>query len=380
LAIHKEISMPTVLLAGASVQDSVDETLLAAFHTALPEWRIATLDAGPSVATATDGVRVPRARGRRGLRRAVLDADAVVLSGGTVFTTLHPSTGRPTHDLLTWALLLASGGQATGKPVAMLGVGAGTLPDARARWLARALVRRADLLVLCDEESAHTLAAIGAPIPFRVGADPAWTLVDQAPLAPRDREGVVVALDHVPGDSGLADRLATGLRPLLACGMKVELQTWRDGDPTARSGALASAVADRLEGRVEVTAPPANVVDARVRLAGTRLVICLSSHAMIAAAAAGTPVVAVTGESKLVGLARRLQQPAVPVNADPTTIATTVRSGLDGQPASLSAVHAEIARAAEGFRLLRLLLNHGITDELDSFGSLSLVPSPWTAR
>ena len=99
-----------------------------------------------------------------------------------------------------------------------------------------------------------------------------------------------------------------------------------------------------------------------------------------AAAAAGTPVVAVTGESKLVGLARRLQQPAVPVNADPATIATTMRSGLDGQPASLSAVHAEIARAAEGFRLLRLLLNHGITDELDSFGSLSLVPAPWTAR
>jgi polysaccharide pyruvyl transferase WcaK-like protein len=372
--------MPTVLLAGASVQDGVDETLLAAFRTALPEWRIATLGGGPSGAVATDGVRVPRARGRRGLRRAVLNADAVVLSGGTVFTTLHPLTGRPAHDLLTWALLLASGGQATGKPVAMLGVGAGTLPDARARWLARALVRRADLLVLWDEESAHTLAAIGAPIPFRVGADPAWTLVDRAPLAPRDRAGVVVALDHVPGDSSLADRLATGLRPLLSFGMKVELQTWQDGDPATRSSTLASAVADRLEGRVEVTAPPANVVDGRARLAGTRLAICLSSHAMIAAAAAGTPVVAVTRESKLVGLARRLQQPAVCVGADPATIAITVRNGLDGQPASQSTVHAEIARAAEGFRLLRLLVNHGVVDELDSFDGLSLVPAPWTAR
>ena len=372
--------MPTVLLAGAFVQDSIDETLLAAFHTALPEWRIATLGGAPSVTIATDGVRVPRPRGRRGLRRALLDADAVVLSGGTLFTTLHPSTGRPAHDLLTSALLLASGGQATGKPVAMLGVGAGTLPDARARWLARALVRRADLLVLRDEESAHTLAAIGAPIPFRVGADPAWTLVDQAPLAPRDREGVVVALDHVPGDSSLADRLAGGLRPLLASGMKVELQPWRDGDPTTRSGTLASAVADRLEGRVEVTAPPANVVDARARLAGTRLAICLSPHAMIAAAASGTPVVAVTHEPKLVGLARRLQQPAVSVNADPATIASTVRSGLDGQPASPSVVDAEIARAAEGFRLLRLLLSHGIADDLESFDSLSLVPAPWTAR
>ena len=372
--------MTTVLLAGAFVQNSVDETLLAAFHAALPEWHIATLGGAPSVTVATDGVRASRARGEGGLRRAVLDADAVVLSGGTVFTTLHRSTGRPAHDLLIWALLLASGGQTTGKPVAMLGVGAGTLPDARARWLARALVRRADLLVLRDEESAHTLAAVGAPAPFRVGADPAWTLVDQPPLAPRDRDGVVVALDHVPGDASLADRLAAGLRPLLASGMKVELQPWRDGDPTSRSSALASAVADRLAGRVEVTTAPANVVDARARLAGTRLAVCLSSHAMIAAAAAGTPLVAITHEPKLVGLARRLQQPAISVDADPATIATTVRSGLDGQPASPTAVHAEIARAAEGFRLLRLLLNHGIADDLDSFDGLSLVPAPWTAR
>jgi polysaccharide pyruvyl transferase WcaK-like protein len=372
--------MPTVLLAGASVQDSVDDTLLDAFHTALPEWRIATLGGAPSVTVATDGVRVPRARGRRRLRRAVLDADAVVLSGGTLFTTLHPSTGRPAHDLLTWALLLASGGRATGKPVAMLGVGAGTLPDSRARWLARALVRRADLLVLCDEESAHKLAAIGAPIPFRVGPDPAWTLVDRAPLAPRDRDGVVVALDQLPEDRSLANRLATALRPLLASGMKVELQPWRRGAATPGRSGLTAAVADRLEGRVEVTASPANVVDARVRLAGTRLAVCLSSQAMIAAAAAGTPLVAIAHEPKLVGLARRLQQPAVPASADPTTIATTVRSGLDGQPASPSAVHAEIARAAEGFRLLRLLLNHGVADELDSFDGLSLVPAPWTAR
>jgi hypothetical protein len=43
-------------------------------------------------------------------------------------------------------------------------------------------------------------------------------------------------------------------------------------------------------------------------------------------------------------------------------------------------VHAEIARAAEGFRLLRLLLTHGTLAELDSLDGLSLVPAPWTAR
>ena len=366
--------MPTALLVGAHGHQSPDrEAVHAALSGALPDWRIIT----PGSAPASGAVP---ARARQNLGRAVLNADAVVFVGGTVFTTLHPSTVRSPHDLLTRALLLAGGGRAASKPVAMLGVGADQLPDARARWLARALVRRADLLVLCDEESAHMLATVGAPIPFRVGADPVWTLVDRAPVAGRNRDGVVVALDHLPGGANLADRLAGALGPLLASGIKVQLQPWHSGDATTRSGGLASAIATRLDGRIDVAAPPANMLDAWTRIANSRLAVCLSSHAMIAAAAVGTPLVAITHQLKLIGLARRLQQPAVPLTADPALIAAMLVSGLDGQPASPHAVHAEIARAAEGFRLLRLLLTHGTLSELDSLDGLSLVPAPWMAR
>jgi polysaccharide pyruvyl transferase WcaK-like protein len=325
------------------------------------------------------GCGAVRARDRRALGRALLDVDAVVFAGGTVFTTLHPSTDRSPHDLLTWAMLLAAVGQTTGRPVAMLGVGAGTLPDARARWLARALVRRADLLVLRDEESAHTLAAAGAPIPFRVGADPAWTLVDEPPLAIGDRDGVVIALSHHTQERDLPDRLATALAPLVTFGVKIELQSWQGSD-AATGGGLASAVAARLAGGVEVMAAPADLMGARLRMAGARLAVCLNAHAMVAAAAAGTRLVAIAQEPGQIGLARRLQQPAVPLTADPATIAATILSGLDGQAASSAAVHAEIARAAEGFRLLRLMLTHGVGAEQDTFDGLSLVPAPWVAR
>jgi polysaccharide pyruvyl transferase WcaK-like protein len=373
--------MPTVLLAGAHGHQSPHHAATrAAFERALPDWRIVSIGSEPARGVATSDYGAVQGGDRRNLGRAVRNADAVVLAGGTVFATLHPSSGRSTHGLLAWALLLAGWGQAAGKPVAMLGVGADRLPDARARWLARALVRRADLLVLCDEESAHTLAAGGAPIPFRVGADPVWTLVDQAPVTPRNRDGVVVALDHLPGGGDLADRLATALGPLLTSGVKVELQSWQGGDTATGPGGLASAIAARLDGRVDVTAPPANVLKAAIRLAGARLAVCLSAHAMVAAAAAATPLVAVTHNLKLVGLARRLQQPAVPITADPATIAATVLSGLDGPPASPAAVHTEIARAAEGFRLLRLLLTHGTAPDVDSFDGLSLVPAPWVTR
>jgi polysaccharide pyruvyl transferase WcaK-like protein len=348
--------------------------MLAALRGALPDWRIVTTGGAPAS-------RAVEARARRSLGRTVLNADAVVFVGGTVFTTLHPSTARSPHDLLTRALLLAGGGRAAGKPVAMLGVAADQLPDARARWLARALVRRADLLVLCDEESAHVLATVGAPIPFRVGADPVWTLVDHAPVTGGNRDSVVVALGHLPGDANLADRLAGALGPLVDTGVTVQLQPWQGGgDRATGSGGLASAVATRLNGRVEVTPPPANLFDAWARIAGARLAVCLSSHAMIAAAAVGTPLVALAHQLKLIGLARRLQQPAAPFTADPALIAGKLLSGLDAQPASPHTVHAEIARAAEGFRLLRLLLTHGTLSELDSLDGLSLVPAPWTAR
>jgi polysaccharide pyruvyl transferase WcaK-like protein len=366
--------MPTVLLAGAPGHQSPDhEAMLAALRGALPDWQIVTTGGGPASGAV-------EARARRSLGRTVLNADAVVFVGGTLFTTLRPSTARSPHDLLARALLLAGGGRAAGKPVAMVGVAADQLPDARARWLARALVRRADLLVLCDEESAHALATAGAPIPFRVGADPVWTLVDHAPVTGGNRDGVVVALDHLRGDANLADRLAGALGPLVDAGVTVQLLPWQGGDRAAGSSGLASAVATRLTGRVEMGVPPTSLLDAWTRIAGARLAVCLSSHAMIAAAAGGTPFVAIAHQLKLIGLARRLQQPAAPLTADPALIAGKLLSGLDAQPASPYAVHAEIARAAEGFRLLRLLLTHGTLAELDSLDGLSLVPAPWTAR
>jgi polysaccharide pyruvyl transferase WcaK-like protein len=373
--------MPTALLAGAFGQRSPDdEAVLEAFLAALPEWQIVVTSSQPSLTAATHGCRAVPARNLRALGRALRDADAIVLAGGTVFRTLHGRAGRSMHDLLTWALRLAAGGKVTGKPVAMLGVGADPLPDARARRLARALVRCADLLVLRDEESAHALSAAGAPTPFRVGADPAWTLVDESPTAEQDGERVLVALGHPAEAAILADRLAAVLGPLVTSGLKVELQPWQDGHGATRGG-MASALATRLGGRVHVAAPPANPGDAKVRMAGARLVVCLYSFAMMAAAAAGTPFVAIAHEHKHVGLARRLQQPAVPLAADPATITDRILGGLGGQAAaSPAAVRAEIARAAEGFRLLRLLLTGGAASELDTFGGLSLVPTPWTAK
>jgi len=333
-----------------------------------------------ALTTATHNCEAVHSRDPGAVGRALLSADAVVFAGGTVFKTLHQSSSRPAHGLLRRALLLAATARLTGKPVALVGVGVGSLPDAQARWLARALVRRSDLLVLRDEESAHALAAVGAPVPFRVGADPAWTLFNGPPPSrAQQRDTVVVALSIFAGGDNLADRLAAALQPIVDSGTRVELQPWQGSDPLGGDGGLARAIAARLGSRVSISAPPIDLEDARNRMTGARLAVCLRFHAIVAAAAAGTPLVAIAHEPKLAGLARRLHQPTVPVTADPAEIATTILGGLDVEPTSPTAVRVEIARAEESLRLLRLVLTRGAAYELDRFDGLSLEPAPWAA-
>src|SRR3954462_13501623 len=103
-------------------------------------------------------------------------------------------------------------------------------------------------------------------------------------------------------------------------------------------------------------------MDARARFADASLVVALRFHAIPAAAAAGTPVLAFAHEPKLEGAARRLGQPTVaaghppaPAGATSEELARAVRRALDAEPADAGAVEDERPRAEEGFRLLRVL-------------------------
>jgi polysaccharide pyruvyl transferase WcaK-like protein len=237
----------------------------------------------------------------------------------------------------------------------------------------RAIVRAADLLILRDDESAGHLADIGAPTPFRVGADAAWTLLPD-PETRRAADGpVVVALSHLAGDRYLAEHLAAGLEPIADAGIPVRLDPWQpDGDAE-----LATEVATRLGGRAEIAAPPADLTAARDDMTGARLVIAQRFHALVAAASAGTPVLAVAHEPKLSGLAGRLDLPVVAPDAPAHSFAGSVLSALDTAPADPELVRLERTAAEEGFRMLRVLLARGRSDEAEHLDGLSLRPEEW---
>jgi polysaccharide pyruvyl transferase CsaB len=364
-----------VLLAGAFGQHNPgDEALLAAFAHALPRHDPVAVSSDPAASAAAHGIAAVRRDDRLGVARALAGVDAVVVAGGTIFKTLHPSSGRHPLALLGQTAALAAATKALRKPLALVGVGVGSLPGRGARAIARAIVRAADLLVLRDDESAARLAAIGAPTPVRVGADAAWTLLPDPPAtSPPAHAPIVVALSHLAGGDDLSERLAAGLEPAIAAGAQVRLDPWQaDGDAQ-----LAAAVAGRLERRVEIGAPPADLLAARAAVVGARLVLAQRFHSLVAAASAGVPALAVAHEPKLAGLARRLGQPVVAADASPAELAGAVDAALGAQPAPAVAIRRERESAAEGFRLLRVLLARGRSEEAADLDGLALRPEEW---
>jgi polysaccharide pyruvyl transferase WcaK-like protein len=368
--------MPTALLLGAFGQRNPgDDALGEAFGAALPGWRTLLATCRPGRPGNGDGAHSTVDVGSpRAVARALAASDALVVAGGTVFNTLQGG-GRPL-SLMHRAVALLGAARVLGKPRAMVGVGAGLLDSAMSRRLSRALVRQTDLLVLRDEESADVLAAAGAPTPFRVGADPAWTLLEPPPPPPRAPCGpIVVALNVLRGDASLPARLAPALAPLIEAGHEVSLQPWQVTGNGVDDLTLAEAVNERLPRGVPVLEAPVNLPEARRLFAEAGLVVGLRFHALVAAAAAGTRFVAYGHEPKHAGLARRLGQHVVGPGEPSARLTRAIVDAFERPAPSRAAVESQIEAAQAGMQLLRVLLARGDASGADDIEGLPFSPA-----
>ncbi|HEX4903611.1 MAG TPA: polysaccharide pyruvyl transferase family protein [Acidimicrobiales bacterium] len=361
--------MTSTLLCGAFGQGNPgDDALLDAFARALHGHDLLVTSPGPP---GTGGHVAPTAAG---VGRALLEAGAVVVGGGTVFKTLHPASGRPPHALLLRTAALVTACRARDVPVALVGVGAGDLRTRRSRSLAAHIARHADLVVLRDEESAAVLSDCGVAGPFRIGADAAWTVLD-APV-PAARRGALVVVSHLvhrraDRAAGLLSRVVDSL---LARGLDVVLEPWQPADVE-----LARKVCERdRDAPVTLADRPVTLADTVQRAARSEVVVSARFHGLVAAGTAGTPALAIAHEPKLAGLARRLDQPSVPPHATAAVVDGAVHGLLATAPPTPSAVDAERVAAADAMRLLRLVVSGGGEDDVVDLRALALSDGvPW---
>lgn len=369
--------MAPILLAGAYGQHNPgDEALLRAFVDALDGHELVVTSSDPVSTEHLHGVAA-MAPTAGNVAEWLRHGRHLVVGGGTIFKALHPSTGRRPNSLLLRTLALTRAARARGITVSLVGVGAGRLPTVRSRRLTRSIARHTDLLVLRDEESASVLVNAGVPAPLRVGADPAWTLFDaplddltlrRAPHGPARNGSVLVALSHHAGGDDLGDHLARALAETRSV-TQVDLQPWQP-DSAGLDHDLARAVEASLRSRrpdlrVSIVEPPSDLHEAAAWCVSYDVVLGMRFHALVAAAAAGTPFVAVAHEPKLAGLAGRFDQLWVPPHSSSAVIACAIDRGAERTVPSRSVARIEAARASEAFRLLRLILSDGatVTDE-----------------
>lgn len=367
--------MPSALLAGHfGPSDAGESATLGAFRRALPEWTPVLASSDPAATRAAHGCETVDVRRPGAAVVVAARAEATVLAGWSIGEEEDMRPGLQT------AVALVSVAKLRRRRTALLGISARA---DRTPWegrLSRRLLSRADLVVLRDELSARHLEAAGVPGPFRIGTDPAWLDLqdDRRPARttePRPRR-IVVAIEAHGCPPNLVARLGEALGGLAAGGTEIALQPWHPAASDGQDRTLLTELAGRIAAPVRVLPPLPHLGAGSAMAAGAGAVVALSSHALIAAAAAGVPAVAVVREPAIADLARRLDQPRVAADASAAEIAAAIGAALDHEPALPNAVEGQIATAEEGFRLLRILLSEGQSDEVAELSGLPLRRGP----
>jgi polysaccharide pyruvyl transferase WcaK-like protein len=348
--------MTRVLLAGRfDPDDPSSAARIQAFAGALDGVEVETT-APPSLAEPLG--LISQGDSPRTLVRAIKNCDVVVVAGGNAFDgAARPRVPAPAlHTAEVVGLA-----RACRRPVALVGVGAEQIGTA-GRALARFVVRSADLLVLRDEPSAATLGRAGAVLPMRVAADPVWRVLRHSGAAV-GLDGIVVVVDASTPGAALQE-LSRALAMIASNSVSVQPWRWKD----VGAAALLAAM---LPAPVRVLRPVGTLEEAMRTFGSVDVVISMRDHATMAAAAAGTPTVALGRSPTLGAVTRRLGHDVVEGPIGVRQLADVVQRAGESR-SSLAAVRREQALVEGSMALLRLLVDREEEPELAAIDGLSL--------
>jgi polysaccharide pyruvyl transferase CsaB len=328
-----------------------DDALLAALLEQLPEGSIPLVTAfDEALVQARFQVATVARRSLPAVLQALEHCDALVLGGGSL---LQDSTSF--RSLLYYGALISLA-RLQGKPVLLWGQGLGPLLRQRSRLLVRCLLSLASACSWRDSASAALARGWGVIGP--TGSDPVWAL----PSIPWHGHGgpILVCWRPTPLLEGEAWRpYLQALNDLAVCCDRpvhwLPFHHDQDGDLLARL-AGAALLPPELEARSTQVAA-ADPREAQEHFAAAGLVLAMRLHALVLAALAGAPCVALSYDPKVQAAAEGLGCPcqdlAEPVRAE--VLLTCWHAGLD-RPVAVDRLVA-LQRQAD---VHRDLLNAGV--------------------
>ncbi len=256
---------------------------------------------------ATAGVYGVEAVGHRDVAaqaRALREADALVLGGGGLVQDHTSVWNLPYHLSRVWGARLA------GRPVGVVGIGAGPLVGRLGRPLARASLASVVVCTARDAVSAELLQSLGVG-PVRVAADlalslpvPEVSVEDRLVVALRPwtgRRGILPAGMGRTGrsvDDWFVPEMARALDQAAgASGLEVRFVAFQ----ADRDGTVHERVAEAMSTTATTVCPGVDeVVD---EVARGRVVVAMRYHALVAAVLGARPAVALGYDLKVASLA-----------------------------------------------------------------------------
>ena len=319
--------MKLLQLGYAGHGNAGDEALLAAELVALraagPEVDIRVVSGNPDATTRIHGVDAVARTDAFELQKALRWCDGLVVGGGSLLQDV--TSARPVAFYA--GLALAAG--RLGKIVSWYAAGLGPLRRRGNQTLAARALARADYLSVRDPVSlalADELGVIGAEL---VG-DPVLAGVPGVSTVRRVRSGqprLAVALRPWADDRWL-DEFVTALT-VLADEVDLVLVPMQAGVDVEFTEAVARLIEASRGTAVEVTSTDGGYVAAMAALQSADLVLGMRLHALVAAAAAHRPFVALSYDPKVEAFAGQLGVPVtahLPGRLDGDALVREVRS------------------------------------------------------
>lgn len=280
---------------GNAGDEAVLAGLVAGFRAVRPEseMEITALSGHPAKTQAAHGIGAVDRYKPAALLREIGCTDLFLSGGGSLLQDVTSAHG------IFYYLGVVRMAQMRGKKTMFIAQGIGPLKRARSRQLVKSVADRLDAITVRDADSAALLREIGVgKPPLEVTADPALLLIPD-PVMPQSG-AFGVALRPWQGQENLAAQVAEACEAVLRGRRALQFPMQPASDlPIAEQFAQKWHPGERSESHAGFSATDIGLVPLLSNIASCDLMIGMRLHALILAAAAGVPSVALSYDPKV---------------------------------------------------------------------------------